>query len=85
FMDNIKKEDYEETIELVKMPASVATSVVEEVIASEVTRLSSNSKAAIQVERLYERYRWEKPETLWEDAYRYTDEQWKPEPLMTIQ
>ncbi|TYR79752.1 ABC transporter permease [Priestia megaterium] len=84
FMDSLLEEEYEETIELVKLPSSIASGVVREMVASEVTRLTSNVKAATQVEFLYNVKQLPAPKELWKQAYKYTDNQWEPDPLMTI-
>ncbi|WP_240257760.1 ABC transporter permease [Fredinandcohnia quinoae] len=83
FQDNLLQEKREDTIEVWVSPSSMAVGIVREVMASEVIRLTSNIKAAEHVEKLYNQKGIE-DSSIWDEAYAYTDAQWDPEPLMTI-
>ena len=83
FQEQLLKEDREETIELWISPNSVLSGVLQEVVASEVTKITSAIKASNKVQQLYKRNHINS-EFDWQDAYEYTLKQWEPEPLMTI-
>ncbi|AZB41010.1 ABC transporter permease [Bacillus sp. FJAT-42376] len=86
FKESIEAGDREGIIELRTSPLSIASGVVREVAASEVIRFTSNAKAANRVEKIAEKYQENFPQQdgIREEAYRYADRQWEPEPLMTI-
>ncbi|NYV65172.1 ABC transporter permease [Bacillus sp. Gen3] len=86
FQEQLMDEDWEETIELWTSPTSLATGVVRELVASKITRLTTTIKASNRVVDLMERRFGKLSESnqLWNEAYEYTDKQWEPEPLMTI-
>lgn len=86
FEEKIKLEEREGIIKLVSTPSSLTYRIVRELVASEVTRLTSNAKAANRVIAIYDKRKIDiDKEKVWKDAYRYSDDQWEPEPLMTIQ
>ena len=68
------------------LPNFLATGVVRELVASKITRLTTTIKASNRVVNLMERRFGKLSESnqLWNEAYEYTDKQWEPEPLMTI-
>src|SRR5690606_25932516 len=72
-------------VDILLTDASVAYGIVREAIAAEILRLSSNIQAADWVERSFQDLGILKssPDDLWNEAFRYTDGQWEPEPLMT--
>ncbi|MBZ6489114.1 ABC transporter permease [Priestia aryabhattai] len=84
FQEEVEAGNYQGVIDLLTLPSSVATEAVREVVASEVTRLTTNVKAANEVRFLYKVYHIQAGPDLWKEAYHYTDSQWKPKPLMTI-
>ncbi|MED4013436.1 ABC transporter permease [Priestia aryabhattai] len=84
FQQEVEAGNYQGVIDLLTLPSSVATEAVREVVASEVTRLTTNVKAANEVRFLYKVYHIHAGPDLWKEAYHYTDNQWKPKPLMTI-
>ncbi|MEW4265789.1 ABC transporter permease [Priestia megaterium] len=84
FQQEVEAGNYQGVIDLLTLPSSVATEAVREVVASEVTRLTTNVKAANEVRFLYKVYHIQAGPDLWKEAYHYTDSQWKPKPLMTI-
>lgn len=84
FQQEVEAGNYQGVIDLLTLPSSVATEAVREVVASEVTRLTTNVKAANEVRFLYKVYNIHAGPDLWKEAYHYTDNQWKPKPLMTI-
>lgn len=86
FQENLLKENRENNIEVWVTPSSFAEGIVREVIASEVTRITSNIKAANRVVKLFERMDipTHSVDNLWSEAYIFTDEQWSPKPLMTV-
>ncbi|WP_175428381.1 ABC transporter permease [Bacillus solimangrovi] len=86
FHDSLITEQKKEMIEIWLSPYSLAYGIVREVIASEVMRYSSDVKAANDVIKYYDKHRvpYESDEQLWKDAYEYTEQQWIPKPLMTI-
>lgn len=83
FQERLLKEDREGTIQLWISPSSVISGVIQEVMASEVTKITSAIKAANKVHQLYERNDLAEKFD-WQDAYDYTLKQWDPEPLMKI-
>lgn len=86
FEEKINLEEREGVIKLVSTPSSLTYRIVRELVASEVTRLTSNAKAANRVIAIYDKRKIDiDKEEIWKDAYRYSDDQWEPEPLMTIQ
>jgi ABC-2 type transport system permease protein len=86
FEEKIKHEEREGVIKLVSTPSSLTYHIVRELVASEVTRLTSNAKAANRVIAIYDKRKMNiDKEEVWKDAYRYSDDQWEPEPLMTIE
>lgn len=87
FQEKLLHEQRENTIEIWVTPSSMAVGIVKEVMASEVVRLTSNIKASEQVVKLYKvlDIQTNQLDSLWNEAYLYTDRQWEPEPLMTIQ
>ncbi|MDQ0229290.1 ABC transporter permease [Metabacillus malikii] len=86
FQQMLLQEKREGLIEIKIVPASIAYPIVREVIASEVTRMTSAVKAANQVVNLYNQYETEvsNPKVIWNEAFAYTESQWDPVPLMTI-
>ncbi|WP_338448020.1 ABC transporter permease [Niallia oryzisoli] len=82
FQNRLLDEEREGVIEEWKSPRSVAVGIVQEVVASQVTKISSAIKAANTVERLYKKEQIDLP--VWQDAYDYALQQWEPKPLMTI-
>ena len=83
FQEHLLKEEREATIELWTSPTSVASGIVQEVVASEVTKITSAILASNRVLQLYERKQMD-GQSVWQEAYDYTLGQWEPEPLMTI-
>lgn len=84
FEEHLLNEKEEEMITLITSPTSVASGIVQEVVASEVMKISSAIVAANRVQDLYKRNGVDNGFE-WEDAYLYSMGQWDPEPLMTIQ
>ncbi len=66
-------------IQLWESPNAISTGLIEEYIASEVIRFASNGKAATYLANEHEE------DGLYEYAWQYSDDQWEPEPLMTIE
>ncbi|MBZ4646456.1 MAG: hypothetical protein JG777_1945 [Clostridia bacterium] len=89
FMERILDEDIEGLIEMVKSPSSISAEIIGEIISSEVIRLSSNVTAANYVVSEYKKMKVisgkEAQQKTWEEAWKYTDAQWEPKPLMTIE
>lgn len=73
-------------VEVILAPTSLSAGLVGEAVASEVIRFSANSRAAEQVNTLLDRHDLSlgDREQVWQDAWEYTDAQWEPEPLMTL-
>lgn len=86
FQEKLLQEEREKSIEVWVTPSSFAEGIVREMIASEVTRITSNIKSAERVVTLFKRLNFTTHsfERLWQQAYIYTDNQWVPVPLMTI-
>lgn len=87
FFKQLLTEKREETVELWTSPLTMAAAVVQEIMASEITRITSNIKAANRVTDYFTIKRnltANQAKELWSSAYDYTDKQWIPEPLMTI-
>ena len=83
FQERLLEEKEEETITLLTSSTSVASGIVQEVVASEVMKVSSAVMAANRVQRIYEKNGVENG-FQWKDAYDYSMDQWEPSPLMTI-
>lgn len=83
FKKSLLNEKRSNTIELKTSTNSVAAGIIREVLASEVTKLSSAIMAANRVEKLYNT-KGIGSEEIWGEAYNYTLDQWIPEPLMTV-
>ncbi|WP_261131714.1 ABC transporter permease [Bacillus sp. Marseille-Q3570] len=79
FEEKIKQGEINDVIRLWKAPNAISTGLVEEYVASEVIRLASNGKAATYLSNEYD------GKNVYEYAWKYTDDQWEPEPLMTIE
>ncbi|MDQ0243742.1 ABC-2 type transport system permease protein [Bacillus fengqiuensis] len=86
FQQRLMDEKREAVIELWTSPSSVASGIVREVMASEVTKMTSAIKAANRVVKIYQyKHKQDEPvRQVWNEAYDYTNNQWKPKPLMTI-
>jgi ABC-2 type transport system permease protein len=85
FMDRLLNGDKEKIVKLIRAPSAISIGLINEIIASEINRLSTNVESAEYVIKKYEQYGITKPPTLWEDAWSYTDEQWEPVPLLTME
>lgn len=83
FQEHILDEQRKETIELWTSPISIASGIVREVIASEVTKLTSSIKAANRVEKIYQQKKASET-NVFDEAFEYTKNQLEPKPLMTI-
>ncbi len=86
FEQQILLEKREQIVELWVSPNTVASGFVQEVFASEVLQLTSGIKAANKVATLYEQSLTEQIviDDKWAEALAYNNNQWKPQPLMTI-
>jgi ABC-2 type transport system permease protein len=86
FQTRLLDEKRDETIELWTSPSSVASGVVREVAAGEITKMTSAIKAANRVVNIYKRTDQDGVplKTIWNEAFKYTNSQWEPKPLMTI-
>lgn len=86
FKERLSNEKWGETIELWTSPSSVATGVVKELVASKIARMTTAIKASNRVVELTEKKlgKLSNSKQLWEEAYEYNDQQWEPDPLMTI-
>lgn len=84
FQDLIVDEERENTIELWTSPSTVASGVVQEVVASEVIKITSAVKAANQVEKIY-KHKGIDAGNVWKDAMDYTEEQWNQGDLVTVE
>ncbi|ETI67994.1 ABC transporter permease [Neobacillus vireti] len=86
FQKRLLTGEREQSIEVWISPFSMAEGIVREVIASETARLTSDVKAADWVVKVYKSLDIQMDSSkTWNAAYDYTDSQWEPEPLMTIQ
>lgn len=83
FQAHILDDKRKGTIELWTSPTSIASGIVREVVASEVTKLTSSVKAANRVGKLYQQEKGMEAE-VWKEAFEYTEDQLDPKPLMTI-
>ncbi|MGE7781807.1 ABC transporter permease [Peribacillus sp. NPDC097264] len=83
FQAHILDDKRKESIELWTSPTSIASGIVREVVASEVTKVTSSVKAANRVEKLYQQEKGIKAD-VWDEAFEYTKDQLDPKPLMTI-
>lgn len=87
FKEAILHEDTRERIDVFKNPGSLSYGILEEMLGSEVARLSANAGAANMAVRVYREYGLSPvPEsTLWERVRAYADAQWEPKPLLTLE
>ncbi|MCF6410079.1 ABC transporter permease [Pseudalkalibacillus salsuginis] len=69
----------EDVIQLWEAPNAISTGLIEEYIASVVIRLASNGKAATYLSNEFD------GADVYEYAWQYSDDQWVPEPLMTVE
>ncbi|MGM7702992.1 ABC transporter permease [Pseudalkalibacillus sp. Hm43] len=76
--EQLKQGKIKNVIHLYEAPNAISTGLIEEFVASEVIRLASNGKAATYLD---EEFNGDK---LYEYAWKYTDQQWEPQPLMTV-
>ncbi|MCX7749357.1 MAG: ABC transporter permease [Clostridia bacterium] len=84
FEEKLISGDKSEVIDLIKQPSTLATGYIGEVAAGEVMRLEANNLAADWVVRQYEKLNKPVSEGLYDEVIRYTDAQWEPVPLMTV-
>lgn len=86
FQHQLLMEQQKGTIEMEISSLSIASGIVREMMASTVVRITSSIKAANQVKSIYQREEIQGDDALdiWDNAYSYTEEQWFPTPLMTI-
>lgn len=84
FQENIEKGESKGIIDLVKSPASFSSDYIGEVAAGEVMRFIANNTALDWVSKQYGKY--QKPITgdIKSEIVNYSDSQWEPKPLMTI-
>ncbi|WP_243355928.1 ABC transporter permease [Bacillus litorisediminis] len=86
FEEKLKEEDRDQTILVKRTSNAIAYGIVQELLASEVTRISSNMKAANTVVQYYRSLQPElETDKVWEEAYLHSDQYWDPEPLMGIE
>ncbi|BAU26397.1 ABC-2 family transporter [Aneurinibacillus soli] len=87
FKEAILNEEIRERIDVFKNPGSLSYGILEEMLGSEVARLSANAEAANMAVRVYREYELSPvPEAaLWERVRAYTDAQWEPKPLLTLE
>lgn len=88
FEQQLLAEKREKTVELWTTPLSMATGIVKEMIGSEIIRMTSNIKAGNWVTDFIGKRKeltHTQKEDLWHNAYNYSESQWDPEPLMSIQ
>lgn len=76
--EQLKQGKIEDVIQLYEAPNAISTGLIEEFVASEVIRLASNGKAATYLDNEFS------GDQLYEYAWQYTDQQWEPQPLMTV-
>ncbi|MBY6037240.1 ABC transporter permease [Fictibacillus nanhaiensis] len=87
FMENIQKNEEDETVTLWLSTGSLSHGLVREIFASEVKRLSSNSYGANTVLKTYgkrEQLNQKEQKSVWKEAWIFSDQHWDPVPLMTI-
>ncbi|OZM57221.1 hypothetical protein CIB95_07085 [Lottiidibacillus patelloidae] len=84
FMDNLENGNNENLVSLIRGPSAISVGLVNEIVASEVNRLSTNVASAEYVIAKYEQYELNTYEELWQDAWENTDQQWEPVPLLTM-
>lgn len=89
FMNNILHGETDEVIEILKSPSSISAEFLGELLSGEVIRLSSNVTAANYVVEEYVKMGKVKSSReegdLWIKAWEFTDSQWEPSPLMTME
>lgn len=84
FQEKIIAGESKAVIDLVKSPSSFSSEYIGEVVAGEVMRFIANNIAADWVSKQYGKFK--KPVTSDDisEIIKYTDSQWEPKPLMTI-
>lgn len=87
FKEAILREDMRERVDVFKNPASLSYGILEEMLGSEIARLSANTGAANMAVRVYRDYALSPvPDAaLWEQVRAYADAQWEPKPLLTME
>lgn len=85
FEENIKRGENKQIIDLIKSPSSFAADFASEVVAGEVIRFVTGSKAADWVEEQYEKLGKQVGEELYNEVREFADSQWEPGPLMTVE
>ena len=88
FEQQLLAEKREKTVELWTTPLSMATGIVKEMMGSEIIRITSHIKAGNWVTEFIGKRKelsQIQKEELWLHSYNYSESQWDPEPLMTIQ
>lgn len=84
FEEKITSGESKEIIDLVKSPSSFSSDYIGEVVAGEVMRLIANNIAADWVSKQYKNFKKPVTSDLIKEVINYTDSQWTPKPLMTI-
>lgn len=84
FEEKIISGESKEVIDAVKSPASTSAGFIGEVIAGEVMRFRAENIAADWVAKQYRKLNKPVSDELLQEVIRYTDEQWEPRPLMTV-
>lgn len=85
FGEAVQKGKSEGLIDLVSSPYSYSSGYIKEVVAAEVTRMMMSNSAANNVARQYRDLGIDKGSIIRDEAARYADSLWEPEPLMTIE
>lgn len=85
FGEAVQRGESEGLIDLASSPYSYSSGYVQEVIAGEVLRLVMANSAANNVAEQYRKLGADKGGGVRDEAVRYADSLWEPEPLMTIE
>ncbi|WP_408007910.1 ABC transporter permease [Pseudalkalibacillus sp. A8] len=77
--EKLNQGEIDDVIQLWEAPNAISTGLIEEYFASEVIRFASNGKAATYLANEFD------GAEVYEYAWQYSDDQWEPEPLMTVE
>jgi len=85
FEEQIVNGNTKQIIDLVKSPSSYSADFVSEVAAGEVMRFIADNMAVDWVLNRYKRLNKPISKSLADEVFNYTDSQWEPKPLMTVE
>jgi ABC-2 type transport system permease protein len=85
FMEQLISGNNENLLTVIRAQAAISIGLVNEIMASEVNRLSTNVASADYVITNFKQRDLSIPDNIWQEAWQYTDDQWEPVPLLTME